>query len=58
MLDHSRDLIEGRTGSVYRVLKIVYGHPHLDLFAIVASIRLPLYVYQVPDPIAWKKDAF
>ena len=35
----------------------VFGHPHLDLFAIRADNKLPLYISPVLDPLAWKQDA-
>ena len=31
---------------------------HLDLFAARVNVKLPLYVFPVPDPLAWKQDAF
>ena len=43
---------------VFEGIGSVFGCPHLDLFAARANARLPLYVFPVPEPLAWKQDAF
>ena len=35
-----------------------YGRPLIDLFATRANVNLLSYASPVPDPMAWKKDAF
>ena len=36
----------------------VWGTPMVDLFATSLNNRLPVYCSPVPDPLAWKVDAF
>ena len=43
---------------ICRVLFGVWGPPQVDLFATALNRRLPLYVSPLPDPMAWKRDAF
>ena len=43
---------------VFEGICSVFGRPHLDLFATRANTKLPLYVFPVPNPLAWKQDAF
>ena len=37
---------------------LVWGVPQVDLFATSVNHQLPLYVSPLPDPGAWKEDAF
>ena len=43
---------------VCRLVFKVWGAPQVDLFATALSHQLPLYVSPLPDPRAWKEDAF
>ena len=43
---------------VCRFLFQVWGPPQVDLFATALNHRLPLYVSPLPDPKAWRRDAF
>ena len=36
----------------------VCSHPRMDLLAIRANMKLPLYVSPVLDPMTWKQDPF
>ena len=36
----------------------MFGQPHINLFATKAKAKLPMYMSPVPDPMAWKHDAF
>ena len=36
----------------------IWGTPMVDLFATSLNNRLPVYCSPVPDPLAWKVDAF
>ena len=35
-----------------------FGNPLISLFTTRANAKLPVYMSPVPDPMAWKKDAF
>ena len=43
---------------VFEAICGVFRRPHLDLFATQANAKLPLYISLVPDPMAWKQEAF
>ena len=36
----------------------VFGRPLVDFFNTRPNVKLPFYVFPVPDPMAWKEDAF
>ena len=43
---------------VVRCICELFSHPHVDLIATRVNTKTPLYVSPVPDPMAWKQDAF
>ena len=43
---------------VFSAIYKVCSHPHVNLFATRANMKLPLYIFPVLDLIAWKYDAF
>ena len=36
----------------------LWGRPHVDMFATANNARLPVFVSPLPDPQAWRVDAF
>ena len=43
---------------VFKEVYGVFGHPHLNLFAIWVITKLPFYISPVLDAMAWRHDAF
>ena len=60
-LIHADQVLSTEWSSLPRVFDEIYevfSHSHVDLFATRANTKLPIYIYVVLDPMAWKQDNF
>jgi hypothetical protein len=42
---------------IFNAISLLWGHPHLDLFATSLNHKLDIFVSPVPDPLAYAVDA-